>query len=202
MKKQILLLAALIYIHEARAQSLYSMTDVQVRTDGYLASEYCSYTFTERIGAFLYLSQEKGYVNIAPGVLLTCNTTASTKSYWEVGMGIGSTLSKKELEEPTYWYAHMYAWYETKPDEHLAKGKFSFQCIPAYTFNTSDAWWLQSFAVYSLTKRIDIGAHFQSLSAKGVRLNYNVPLRKECYVRLYGVAGWGTLIGATLIVQK
>jgi hypothetical protein len=189
------------------AQSQYSLLDFAIQKNGeYLLSEFGSYPISKKIGAFVYLSKQKGYTNIAPGIYLNKKLSASNRVYWETGAGYGTTLPKKSLGEPTDSYVHYYFWFETKPNDQVAKGKVYMQINPAYTFGSYDSWqdnwWIQNYAIYSLSHHIGMGLHYQTQSAKGVRISYDIQLGHGNLLRSYLVAGSGALVGISCIYQK
>lgn len=199
MKKYIFLSFVILTSEHSKAQ--YSITDAQIHKGQYFFSNFTSFKLNERIGVFLYTSLDHEYYDLAPGILFNSSTIVNTKGYWEIGIGGGATLSRKASER-TYWYTQMYGWFETKPDKQLGKNKIIIQCSPAFTFNSEDHWWMLGYATYAATENISLGIHFQSESAKGFRLEYNIPRGKYGIVRFYTVAGKGALAGVSYIFQK
>jgi hypothetical protein len=206
--KKLFVLALLICSMMVRAQ-VYTITDFQSAQklesyslnevkNTYLVSNYTSIKFSDRFGTFVFLSADAaGYKDIAPGFLYSSDSSKK-KHYWELGLGAGATLAKDPAEK-TAWYGQLYAWFETKPEELVAKGKWIMQINPAYTFQSDEPYWLQGYVMYGVTKHIDIGAYFQSYSAKGARLGLNLPIGESTVFRLYGVVGEGTMLGTSFI---
>ena len=199
MKIYIVLLFVLPISKQLCAQ--YSLSDAQLHKDQYFFSNFTSYKINKRLGIFMFGSLDRDQYDIAPGILLSSNPAGGLKKYWELGIGGGATLSRNTSAKP-YWYAQMYGWFETKPDQQLSKGKIISQCSPSFTFNSDDPWWMLGYVTYAATKNIAVGVHFQSESAKGIRLEYNIAAGKHGIIRWYTVLGSGALGGMSYIFQK
>ncbi len=183
-------------------QRLYSITEHQMLYKGeYYLTNYTSYKLTDRFGISIDVGKYPGYLDAGAGVVFASNSDVHPKFYWEAGMGLGTTFSSTKGEKNTY-YSQLYIWMENLPDQQLAEGKVCIQLNPAYAFGSDDPWWMQHYIVYSITKNIAIGAHYQAHSASGVRAEFNLRLAEGVVLRTYGVMGTSGLIGVSFIVLR